>query len=113
MATYTTSQLQGMGTAGENISSPITFTFTNPGDSSYFTLETNRNNNGIYTETTPQCASGSWSASSTMELVYSPVIASCVVQPGTSSITFTPAASVLGTNYKFRGTGTFNMSSSI
>jgi hypothetical protein len=112
MATYTADQLKGMGVAGENISSPITFTFTNPGNSSYFTLETNRNNNGIYTESTPQCASGSWTAGSNLGLVYSPVITSCVVQPGTSSITFTPATSVLGINYKFRGTGIFNISTS-
>ena len=110
MATYTSAQLYGMGTAGETISGSTLLMFTNPGDSSYFTLETNRNpSTGFYSETTPQCASGTWETPSTAGLVYSPVITSCVIQPGTSSVLFTPTAPITGSNYNFRGTGQINM----
>jgi hypothetical protein len=45
MASYTSAQLYGMGVAGETISGSTLFMFTNPGDSSYFTLETIQDNN--------------------------------------------------------------------
>ena len=110
MATYTSAQLYGMGTSGEVISGSTLFTFTNPGDSSYFTLETNRNpSNGFYDNTTPGCANGNWSAVNNAGLIYSPVIASVVVQPGTSSVLFTPISPINGTKYNFRGTGQFSM----
>ena len=119
MATYTADQLKGQGTAGENLSltSIHTFNFTNPGDSSYFFMESNRNNNGNYntiggTFGTP-CTNGTWTDNSVGGLVYDKYIMGCVVPPGTSSISFVSAGPfVLSTRYKFRGTGTFSMSSS-
>jgi hypothetical protein len=111
MASYTATQMYGSGVLGENLTSGVqkTFTFRNPGDSSYFTLETVRNSNGVYDSNSSQCASGSWVVSASMGFVYSPVIASVVVQPGTSSLTFTPASTIAGTSYNLRGTGQFNL----
>jgi hypothetical protein len=118
MASYTSAQLYGMGTAGETISGSTLFMFTNPGNSSYFTLETIQDNNGTFTNK-QACAAGTWSPSTTvMGPVTSPFVGSVVVQPGTSSVVFTPTSPVNGANFRFRGTGqysmvTFNPSSSL
>jgi hypothetical protein len=115
MATYTTSQLQGMGTAGIALTSsaPYVFTCINPGDSSYFVLESNRDNNGTYNTSGSTfgfpCASGSWVDNTVGGLVSDKYIMGCVVPPGTSSVVFTPSATTLATRYNFRGTGTFSM----
>lgn len=108
MATYTPSQLYGQGTLGENLSGLKTFTFTNPGGSSYFTLETVLNATGSYADA-PTNASGSWVVSASMGFISSPYVASVVVPPGSSSLTFTPAASVTGTTYYLRGTGEYTL----
>ena len=118
MASYTSAQLYGMGTAGETISGSTLFMFTNPGNSSYFTLETIQDNNGTFTNK-QACAAGTWSPSTAvMGPVTSPFVGSVVVQPGTSSVIFTPTSPVNGANFRFRGTGqysmvTFNPSSSL
>lgn len=115
MATYTTSQLQGMGTAGIALTSsaPYVFTCINPGDSSYFVLESNKDNNGTYNTSGSTfgfpCASGSWVDNTVGGLVSDKYIMGCVVPPGTSSVVFTPSATTLATRYNFRGTGTFSM----
>ena len=109
MATYTATQLYGSGSIGENLSGLKTFTFRNPGDSSYFTLETVRDSNGFYSGSVSINTSGSWTVSSSMGFVSSSYIASVVVQPGTSSFTFTPTSAVTGTTYYLRGTGTYNL----
>ena len=108
MATYTATQLYGTGSIGENLSGASTFTFTNPGDSSYFTLETIPNATGSYAGA-PLNASGSWVVSQSMGFVSSSYVASVVVQPGSSALTFTPAASVTGTTYRLRGTGVYSL----
>ena len=110
MATYTTAQLYGAGILGENLTSGSTYTFafTNPGDSSYFTLETVRDNNGTFTNK-PACAAGTWTATSNPGLIQSPFITSVVVPPGDTSITFVPSANITGTNYFLRGTGRFSL----
>ena len=108
MATYTATQLYGTGSIGENLSGLKTFTFTNPGNSSYFTLETIANATGSYAGT-PTNALGSWVVSQSMGFVSSSYVASVVVQPGSSALTFTPAASVTGTTYRLRGTGNYSL----
>lgn len=108
MATYTADQLYGTGSVGENLSGLKTFTFTNPGNSSYFTLETIANATGSYAGA-PTNALGTWVVSQSMGFVSSSYIASVVVQPGSSSLTFTPASSVTGTTYRLRGTGNFSL----
>ena len=109
MATYTAAQLYGQGILGENLSGTQTFEFDNAGDSAYFTLETIRESDGFYTGSTPTNASGSWVVSESMGFVSSSYIASVVVPPGISALTFTPAASVVGTTYYLRGTGNFSL----
>ena len=108
MATYTATQLYGTGSIGENLSGLKTFTFTNPGNSSYFTLETIANATGSYAGA-PTNALGSWVVSQSMGFVSSSYVASVVVQPGSSALTFTPAASVTGTTYRLRGTGNYSL----
>ena len=108
MATYTPSQLYGTGSIGENITSGTTktFTFTNPSVSSYFTLETIPNATGSFAGA-PVNTSGSWVVSASMGFVSSSYVASVVVQPGISSLTFTPAINVTGSTYRLRGTGEY------
>jgi len=120
MAIYTSAQLKGTGSAGIAlvIGNIYQFTLFNPGDSSYFFLESNRNNNGTYstlgTTFGGTCALGSWTDNSVGGLVSDKYIMGCVVPPGTSSIIFTPSSTQgSSTRYKFRGTGTFSMSSSL
>ena len=108
MATYTAVQLNGTGSIGENLLSLKTFTFTNPSGSSYFTLETIPNNTGSYAGS-PTNASGSWVVSASMEFISSSYVASIIVQPGSSVLTFTPAAAVTGTTYRLRGTGGYSL----
>jgi hypothetical protein len=44
-----------------------------------------------------------------MGFVSSSYVASVIVQPGSSALTFTPAASITGTTYYLRGTGNFSL----
>ena len=108
MATYTSTQLNWTGSIGENLSGLKTFTFNNPGDSSYFTLETIPNATGSY-DGSPTNTLGSWVVSASMGFVSSSYVASVVVQPGTSSLTFTPTSTAVGTTYRLKGTGTYNL----
>jgi hypothetical protein len=109
MATYTATQLYGTGSIGENLSGLKTFTFTNPSSSAYFTLETVRDANGFYSGSVSINTSGSWIVSESMGFVSSSYVASVIVQPGSSALTFTPAASITGTTYYLRGTGNFSL----
>jgi hypothetical protein len=109
MATYTAAQLYGQGTLGENLSGTKIFTFTNSGGSAYFTLETVRQPNGFYTGSTPTNAIGTWAVSASMGFVSSSYIASVVVPPGSSALTFAPASAVTGSTYYLRGTGNFSL----
>ena len=108
MATYTAAQLYGTGSIGEDLSGLKTFTFTNPSGSSYFTLETIPNATGSFAGT-PTNAIGSWVVSASMGFVSSSYVASVVVQPGSSSLTFTPTSAVTGTTYRLRGTGNYSL----
>jgi hypothetical protein len=108
MASYTPAQLYGAGIIGENLSSLKTFTFTNPSSSAYFTLETIPNATGSYSGQ-PTNTIGTWVASASMGFVSSSYIASVVVPPGISSITFTPLSAVTGTTYRLRGTGAYSL----
>ena len=85
-----------------------TFTFTNPSASSYFTLETIPNATGSFAGT-PTNTRGTWVVSASMGFVSSSYVASVVVQPGVSSLTFTPASAVTGTTYRLRGTGMYSL----
>jgi hypothetical protein len=108
MATYTASQLNGVGSVGENLSGLKTFTFTNPSSSAYFTLETVPNATGSYAGS-PTNTLGTWAVSASMGFVSSSYVASVVVQPGSSVLTFTPTLAVTGTTYRLRGTGEYSL----
>jgi hypothetical protein len=108
MATYTAAQLYGTGSVGENLSGLKTFTFTNPSSSAYFTLETVPNATGSYAGS-PTNALGTWAVSASMGFVSSSYVASVVVQPGSSVLTFTPTSAVTGTTYRLRGTGEYSL----
>jgi hypothetical protein len=110
MATYTSNQLYGSGSIGENLSGLKTFTFYNADASTgYFTLETIRNADGFYNSGSKTNAVGTWVVSSSMGFVSSSHIASAVISPGTSSLTFTPAVAVTGSTYYLRGAGNFTL----
>ena len=108
MASYTSIQLRENGVLGENLSGLKTFTFTNPSGSSYFTLETIPNATSSYVGS-PTNALGSWVVSASMGFVSSSYVASIVVQPGTSALTFTPTSAVTGTTYRLKGTGAYSL----
>jgi hypothetical protein len=109
MASYTATQLYGAGVVGEDLSGLKTFTFTNTGDSSYFTLETIPDNNGTFTNVPQACGTGVWTAPALSGFIQTPYGASAVIQPGTTVITFTPTVAITGVNYKLRGTGVFTL----
>ncbi len=109
MASYTAEQLYGTGSIGENITTSITFAFTNPSGSSYFTVETVQDNTGSFSGK-QQTTNGTWTPSgNNMGPVQSLYFASVVVPPGNSSVVLTPATSITGTNYRMKGTGAFSM----
>ena len=108
MATYTYQQLYGTGSIGENLSGLTTFIFTNPSASSYFTIET-ITTSSIYTNNSPKNCIGTYQTVGSMGLVTSSYISSVVVQPGTSSFSFFPSSSVVGSTYRLRGTGMYDM----
>ena len=108
MATYTSAQLYGSGILGEDLSGTKTFAFTNPSGSAYFTLETVRQPNGFYTGSTPTNAIGTWVVSESMGFVSSSYIASVVVPPGSSSLTFTPTSGNASSNGSLIFNGTTN-----
>ena len=115
MASYTPSQLQGSGSLGENINSGVTKTFAfvnNAPATNYFTLETIPGPDGFYVSgSAPRNVVGSWVVSSSMlpGFVSSSYIASVVVPPGNSSVTFTPSNNVVGTTYYLKGTGNMTL----
>lgn len=109
MATYTPDQLYGTGSIGENITTSILFSFNNPSGSAYFTVETVQDATGSFAGK-QKTTSGSWTPSTAyMGPVQSDYFASVVVQPGTSTVTLTPATSITGTNYRMKGTGAFTL----
>ena len=58
---------------------------------------------------TPTNALGTWVVSASMGFVSSSYVASVVVQPGSSTFTFTPASAVTGTTYRLKGTGNYSL----
>mgnify|MGYP003642220373 CR=1 FL=1 len=88
------------------------YTFHNPSGSSYFVLETVRNNNGIYDSTSGKYASGSFSnftGSNPDHVVQSNYIWGQVIPTGTSSFDFDSAVTVPVSGALFRGTGEFTV----
>ena len=92
-----------------------TFTFHNPGDSAYFTMETIRETgSGFYSfnGTSLKCTSGSFSSfvgSQADHINQSDYIFAQVIPPGTSSFEFNNAVTIPVNNVYFRGTGAYNL----
>lgn len=89
MASYTADQLYGAGTYSEELGGTMTFQLTNPSSgSSYFFIETVRNNNGFYDSASFKSTEGTYSLGSGINtLVTSSYIAGVVVEPGVHSMT--------------------------
>ena len=106
-----------------------TFSFANPSGSAYFTLELKRDSDGFYPTSAAQTAyiSGS-SFTQLTSSVTNPIVAnwttgvvdgmgsvdggyiwSIVVPPGSSSVVFTPGATIPVSESKFRGTGEYTL----
>ena len=104
---YTFAELygnQGEGTSSIDLTAgtPYTFTITNNSGSSYFTLETVRDYDGI----TPQNTSGSYTSLTNIATsVISDYIAGFSLPQGTNEFIFTPSNNVSGSTLRFRGTG--------
>ena len=109
MANYNVSVTQSIEIQPANISASqeTTYTISNPlNNSSYFTLETVRNNDGFYDSTSPKNISGSFSLGTGLAgLIQSDYVASVIVAPGGGTLTFTPAVSITGSTLNLRGTG--------
>jgi hypothetical protein len=109
MANYNVSITQSIEVQPANISASqeTTFTIANPlSASSYFTLETARNNNGFYDSTSPKNTSGSFSlGTGLLNIIQSDYITSVVVAPGGGTLTFTPANDITGSTLYLRGVG--------
>jgi len=104
MSTYSFDDLQGAGTGSQDLTAgtPYTFNLTNNSGSSYFTMETPRNFDGV----TPRNLSGSiTSASSGVVFNQSDYIAGFALPTGNNSFVFTPSTNVTGSTLKLRGTG--------
>lgn len=109
MANYNVSVTQSIEIQPANISASqvTTYTISNPLiGSSYFTLETERNNDGFYDLTSPKNTSGSFSLGTGLSgLIQSDYIASVIVEPGGGVLTFTPAVNITGSTLNLRGVG--------
>lgn len=104
MSTYPFDDLQGAGTGSQDLTAGTQYTFnlTNNSGSSYFTMETPRNFDGV----TPRNLSGSIvSASSGVVFNQSDYIAGFALPTGNNSFVFTPSTNVTGSTLKLRGTG--------
>ena len=88
------------------------FEFINPNESSYFIMETIRNNQGFYDSSSLEAASGSLNIISNIPstgIVQSDYIWGTVVPPGSSSLAFSASISVPTGSVYFRGTGEFSV----
>jgi hypothetical protein len=109
MANYTVSVTQSIEIQPADISSgeSTTYIIENPlNGSSYFTLETVKNNDGFYDSTSPKNTSGSFTLGAGLAgIVQSDYITSVVVEPGGGNLTFIPAINITGSTLYLRGTG--------
>ena len=109
MATYTSDQLKGTGSLTEVLSGTKTFTFTNPSGSSYFVLQTIPNSIGVYDNTSPKNAIGTYVNAELYGLVTSSFVFGTVVHEGITSFTFAPTTTVAASSAYLKGTGEFSL----
>ena len=111
MASYTASQLNGVGTPIEALTGGVSYVFTitntTSTGSAYFTVETARNLSGSYAGQ-PTNALGLYSSFSDIELntlITSSYISSVVVGKGGGTYQFTPTSNVAVSSSFLRATG--------
>jgi hypothetical protein len=108
MASYTSEQLYGPGCPCEELDGKFTFTITNPYPSqvAYFTIETVRNSNGFYDNSSSTNGLGTFSNFNNISaLITSSYIASVMVEGATGSFDFEPDSAIALSGSFFRGTG--------
>ena len=72
-------------------------------------MERVRNNQGFSDATAPTNFKGTYSVPESRNLITSSSIASVVVQPESSTFTYTATSAVTGTTYYLRGTGMYSL----
>lgn len=109
MASYTAEQLYGKGVPTEELVGNKTFTLTSPATgSAYFTIETVKNNNGVYDSNSATNALGVYSNFTAIDvktLITSSYIASVVVPEGGGSFDFNSTVNVVESGSFLRATG--------
>ena len=114
MANYTPEELNNVTTSSTNLTagSTNTFTFTTEAVNSYFTLQTTRNSNGIYDNTSPLNLSGSIENLINISSVIHKdnYIAGFVLGEGTSSFDFIPSTNITGSTLQFHAAGDIYLS---
>jgi hypothetical protein len=115
MASYTASQLNGVGTPIEALTGGVSYVFsisnTTSTGSAYFTVETVRNYSGSYAGQTTN-ALGLYSSFSDIEqntLITSSYISSVVVERGGGTYQFTPTSNVAVSSSFLRATGDMSL----
>ena len=120
MPTFTPGGLQGAGKSGSSPNGVKTFTFTNPGNPAYFTLEQitdNLNNigriNGAMPGEAVDYTAGTFDAFNGISeagIVQSKYKFSIIVPPGTNTVRFSPDDTSAKGSLAYRGTGNFTLS---
>lgn len=109
MANFNVSVTQSIEAQPVNIAAgeSTTYVISNPlPASSYFVLETARNNDGFYDSTSPKNTSGSFTLGTGItNLIQSDYIAGVIVQPGGGNLTFVPAVNITNSTLYLRGVG--------
>jgi uncharacterized delta-60 repeat protein len=109
MANFNVSVTQSIEAQPVNIAAgeSTTYVISNPlPASSYFVLETARNNDGFYDSTSPKNTSGSFTlGTGVTNLIQSDYIAGVIVQPGGGNLTFVPAVNITNSTLYLRGVG--------
>jgi hypothetical protein len=105
---YTFDKLYGAGTSSISLTAgtPYTFTLANNSGSSYFVMETNVNQNGVFGSNSPKNTSGSYtSLTNIASSVIGDYITGFALPTGVNSFIFTPTINVTGSSLRLRGTG--------
>lgn len=109
MTSYTSDQLNGSGSYAPSLTKNTTYTFSiaNPIFCAYLTLESPRNANGYYDETSKKSLSGSFSDFTNVVNGVSSSFyqAAFCLNSGSNSFKFTPAVNISGDELNIRGTG--------
>lgn len=112
MANYNVSVTQSIELQPADIGAGVSTTYIidNPlSGSSYFTLETVPNSDGMYDSSSPRNCQGTYTLGSGLSsLVKSDYKAAVVVAPGGGNLTFVPTNAITATTLRLRGTGANN-----